>query len=161
VARSEFTVVHSIRGRLRVRLPLEARTAGLAEVIRALPGVTEATWNEQTRGLFVRYLDAEVGPDTIIDAVASHARIPALGHAAANGGPQPLAATVASAVGRLDERVSRTTRGQLDLGLLVPIALTVWAIRDVLRPRVAPLSWSSALWYAHGLFRDYALRKRA
>jgi hypothetical protein len=68
---------------------------------------------------------------------------------------------VSAAVGRLDERVARTTRGQLDLGLLVPIALTAWAIRDLLRPGVAPLSWSSALWYAHGLFRDYALRKRS
>ena len=39
-------------------------------------------------------------------------------------------------------------------------SLTLWAARELLRGRTAPLAWSSALWYAHGLFRDYALPTR-
>ena len=46
------------------------------------------------------------------------------------------------------------THGLLGLGGLFPVALTAWAMAEVVRGRVAPLAWSSALWYAHGLFRN-------
>jgi hypothetical protein len=42
----------------------------------------------------------------------------------------------------------------------VPLALTIWAGREILRGHAAPLAWSSALWYAHGLFRDYSVPSR-
>jgi hypothetical protein len=80
--------------------------------------------------------------------------------AAANGHPATLATTVTSAVGELDARIARGTRGTVGLGLLVPAALTLWAGLEILRGRAAPLVWSSALWYAHGLFRDYLISPR-
>ena len=63
-------------------------------------------------------------------------------------------------VTELNARVGRATRGRLDLGVLVPLALAIWAVRQLLRSEVPPLSWSSALWYAQDLFRDYAPRHR-
>ncbi len=57
--------------------------------------------------------------------------------------------------GEVDQRVQRATRGLVGLGGLFPVALTAWALTEVVRGRAAPLAWSSALWYAHGLFRDY------
>jgi hypothetical protein len=39
--------------------------------------------------------------------------------------------------------------------MLLSIALLFWAARQLLRGPVTALSWTSALWYAHGLFRDY------
>jgi hypothetical protein len=51
--------------------------------------------------------------------------------------------------------VTRGSGGLLTLGALIPLALTAWAAREVLRGRTGPLAWSTALWYAHGLFRDY------
>jgi hypothetical protein len=76
-------------------------------------------------------------------------------------GPEPggvLAAVFTEGFGVLDERVRFVTRGLLGLGTLLPVALSVWAARELVRGRAAPLAWSSALWYAHGLFRDYAGR---
>jgi hypothetical protein len=64
-------------------------------------------------------------------------------------------------VSTLNARVARATGGRLDLAVLVPMALTAWAVRELLRAHVAPLAWSSALWYAHGLFRDYTLQERS
>ena len=32
-----------------------------------------------------------------------------------------------------------------------------WALIEVVRGRTGPLAWSTALWYAHGLYRDYSL----
>ena len=58
-------------------------------------------------------------------------------------------------LGEVDQRVQRTTRGLVGLGTLLPVVLATWALAEVVRGRAAPLSWSSALWYAHGLFRDY------
>ena len=57
--------------------------------------------------------------------------------------------------GEVDERVQHATRGLVGLSGLLPVALTAWALAEVVRGRAAPLAWTSALWYAHGLFRDY------
>jgi len=59
----------------------------------------------------------------------------------------------------LDHRVRRVTRGVVGLGGLMPTLLVFWAVGEVVRGRVRPLAWTSALWYAHGLFRDYAVEK--
>lgn len=162
MAQSALAVVHAIPGRLRLRLPPFAETSGLADAARAVPGVTDSVWNERTHGLLVRYQPEETTPAAVIDAVTAHAGIaaPADGTDAA---PRygPVAAVVTSAVTDLNVRVARATRGRLDLGVLVPLALTAWALRDMMRSPIAPLAWSSALWYAHGLFRDYALRERS
>jgi hypothetical protein len=58
-------------------------------------------------------------------------------------------------VGEVDQRVQRATRGLLGLGTLLPATLVTWAIAQIARGRATPLSWTSALWYAHGLVRDY------
>ena len=50
---------------------------------------------------------------------------------------------------------ARSRGDAVGLGSLVPVALTVWAARELLLGRAGPLAWSTALWYAHGLFRDY------
>jgi hypothetical protein len=60
----------------------------------------------------------------------------------------------------VNERVARRTRGRLDLSMLVSVGLVLWAGRQLLRGPVTSLSWTSALWYAHGLFRDYSARER-
>ena len=157
-----LAIVHTMQGRLRLRLSAASDTDGVVEAIRGLPGVRACTWNPRTRGLLVHYDPDATSADAIIEAVATHT-----GVAAPDRLPHPspqeetLAAAVTSAVGALDARVSRATRGRLDLGVLVPLALTAWAVRELLRSQIAPLSWSSALWYAHGLFRDYALRERS
>jgi len=161
VARARLAVVHVVSGRLRLRLPARASTRGLAEAIRALPGVTDAVWNPRTDGLLVRYRANETAPGPIMEAVARHAGVAAAGAGEAEIRDEPLAVAVTSAVSDLNARVASATRGRLDLGVLVPFALTAWAITEVVRRRVDPLGWSSALWYAHGLFRDYALRDRS
>jgi hypothetical protein len=158
-----LAVVHAMPGRLRLRVPVPARTSGLPEAIAALPGVTDATWNPRSRGLLVRYEGSEITGREIIHAAVSHAGVGMPRGIVDDAGrrDESVGAGIASAVGDLNTRVSRATAGHFDLGALVPIALSVWAVAEMVRSRVDPLSWSSALWYAHGLFRDYALRERS
>lgn len=158
--RPRLAVAHSIPGRLRVRLPPRARTEALQEAVARLPGVTQCRWSPRTRSLLALYRPGEVGAGVLVDSIAAHAdveSVPEAPEAPGNGGNgrSPVAAAVIEAVGGLNRRVGRATRGRLTLGVLVPLALTLWAIRDATRGPMRPLPWSTALWYAHGLFRDY------
>jgi Heavy metal associated domain 2 len=155
-------VVHRIPGRLRVRVPPAADAAHLSEAVSQLPGVTSAAWSPLTRGLLVLYDPERADEAAIVAAIADHVQVdvssPA--QASANGVRPTLAATVTSLFSAVDARVAGATGGALALGVVVPALLTLWAAREVLRGRAGPLRWSSALWYAHALFRDYALPSR-
>jgi Heavy metal associated domain 2 len=158
-------VAHDIPGRLRLRLPPGAPTDGLTAAISAEPGVVNCTWSARTRSLLVLY-DPQQGDRTaIVEAVA---RSTGLNRPVENGDgsgvtsqrPEAgalLVSGVREIVGEVDQRVHRTTRGLLGLGTLLPVALVTWGIAQVVRGRATPLSWSSALWYAHGLVRDYQM----
>src|SRR5262245_29101298 len=156
-------VVHDIPGRQRLRLPVHARTTGLADDIRELAGVSSCTWSPETRGLLVLYRPDIVTSSALTQAVIQHARLgegtiveapPAL-RLPTSEGQSIVAGAAADVFGELDRRVHGWTRGLIGLAGLVPLVLTVWAVRELVLGRTSALSWSSALWYAHGLFRDY------
>jgi hypothetical protein len=155
------SVVHRVRGRLRVRVPPTESVEGLVEAVRGIPGVRAASWSPRTRGLLVLHEDdADTG--LILETIARHTGVERLAEppvAPPNGRPTVAAATIA-VFADLNARVTRATGGLLTLGALVPMALTVWAGREILRGRTGPLAWSTALWYAHGLFRDYNVPSR-
>ena len=160
-AQGTLQVVHRIPGRLRVRVPPGVRAADLSDAVAALSGVTSVTWSPRTRGLLVLYDRERADESAIVAALAQHAQVDvARPHTGANGQRPTLVAAVTSLFGEADARVASATGGALSLGVLVPTALMLWAVRELLRVRAAPLAWSSALWYAHGLFRDYALPGR-
>lgn len=155
-----LTIAHAIPGRLRVRLPTRARTEGLAKAVGALDGVTACEWSPRTRGLLVRYRPDVVRPAMLLDTVGAHAGVALADDVASHAhieseAQPPIAAIVADTVGGLNQRIGSVTRGRLNLGLLVPLGLTLWAVFDVMRGPIRPLAWSTALWYAHGLFREY------
>ena len=164
-AQGTLEVVHRIPGRLRVRVPPAADAAQLSEAVAALPGVTSAAWSPLTRGLLVLYERERADESAIVAAIARHAQVDVTspvdrGEPSANGERPTVAATVTSLFSAIDARVTGATGGALGLAVLVPAALTLWAARQLLRGRAAPLAWSSALWYAHSLFRDYAVPTR-
>lgn len=150
-------IVHHIPGRLRLRLPAEAAGDALAEAIHGVPGVRSSVWSPRTRGLLVMYQPEPAVATAILDAVRDHGAVDDGG--LIDTAPAQPAPTVARAVmgafGEVDARVRRVTRGTVGLGGLIPMALVAWAARELLAGRAGPLAWSSALWYAHGLFRDY------
>jgi Heavy metal associated domain 2 len=157
-----LAIAHAMPGRLRLRLPAPAQTSQLLDVVRAVPGVTACIWNDHTRSLLVHYRPEETTSDAIIDTVADHAGVVAPHEDRPSEGDEtPVAEVITSSLDRLNTKVVRATAGKLNLGVLVPLLLGAWALRQLVRPEVAPLSWSSALWYAHGLFRDYATRQRS
>jgi hypothetical protein len=132
--------------------------AALARV----PGVKACSWSQRTRGLLVRYAQDEVSLETITGVIAEGGGVtlgePPSQRAAdtpVDGRPSPIVSAATATFDELNAEVRRRTRGTLSLGTLLPVALGAWAVLELVRGRAAPLAWSSALWYAHGLFRDY------
>lgn len=159
---SRLLIVHDIPGRLRLRLPTAATTDDLPAGMLKETGVTGCRWSARTRSLLVLYRPEAADATTLADAVARQTGTER-GPGPAGLASSPLEAGAALTVGLrdaaqvLDERVQRVTRGTLGLGSLVPLALMGWALTEVVRGRTGPLAWSSALWYAHGLYRDYSM----
>ena len=154
-----LAIVHDIPGRLRVRLPSAARTEGLTEAVEAVSGVTACAWAPRTRSLLIGYQADRVTPVALLDALIAHTGVGlAENSPTVNGHAQPpIAALVVDSVGDLNHRIHRASSGRMTLGLVVPLGLTLWAVFAIMRGPIRPLAWSTALWYAHGLFRDYAL----
>jgi hypothetical protein len=154
-----LSIVHDIPGRLRLRLPPGATTAGLGEALERLNGVQSSVWSPRTRSLLIRYDPSVLMPAEITRTVAEHADLdlPASSSESKDedGRPQ-IARAVLDVFNGFNERVGRRTVGRLNLGMVVSVGLVLWAMRQLLRGPVTSLSWTSALWYAHGLFRDYA-----
>lgn len=159
---TQLLVVHSIPGRMRLRVPADGATEGLAEAILREPGVVGSSWSPRTRSLLVRYGPDQADAATIVDTVArlTGAEIAdrdVAGPAVEAGDPgRALGAGLGDAARVLDERVQQLTRGTIGLAGLLPAALIGWALAEVVRGRTGPLTWSTALWYAHGLYRDYS-----
>ena len=153
-------IVHHIPGRLRVRVTAATDGESLAEAVQKVPSVHSAAWSPRARSVLVLYEPVPAAADAILDALGEHELVEEPAPAAApprdtRDTRVPLARAASDAFADLDAGVRRASRGYLALGALVPLALTLWAVRELALGRTAPLAWSSALWYAHGLFRDY------
>jgi hypothetical protein len=155
-------IAHDIPGRLRVRLPPGASADGLTDVLERMNGVHGAVWSPRTRSVLIRYDPTLVTPAEITRAIAEHADLeePAPSNGARHEDERPVAGAVLDVFNSLNARVGRSTRGRLNLGMLLATGLVLWSARQLMRGPVTALSWTSALWYAHGLFRDYGARER-
>jgi hypothetical protein len=152
-------VLHQTPGRLRLRLPDRADPREVVAALEGQPGVLSWRWNQRTRSLVLAYDERATSGETLL-GIACGGRsdiedgIPPVPRPAR---PPALAVAISQGLAELDRSVARATCGLVNLRLLFPLALFGWALRELGRGAVGPLAWSSALWYAHGLFRDYNL----
>jgi hypothetical protein len=155
--------VHDIPGRLRLRLSPDVGAENVADAAARIDGVVESRWSPLTRGLLVRYRPEAVDPDAIVAEVARHVA-PGEPPETISAVPSPRPATLGDAVkvtfAAIDDRLRTASYGQVGLSGLVTFAVAGWGMAQIVRGRVAPLAWSSAFWYAHGLFRDYHVSPR-
>ena len=158
---SPVRVLHRIPGRVRLRLPDATDPREVVTALEGQPGLLSWRWSQRTRSLLVLYDAQATSGDAVLEIVTG-----GLGDAdlerhpeppASPVGPPALAAAVSQGMAELDATVARATGRLVDLRLLFPLGLFAWAVVELSRGAAGPLAWSSALWYAHGLFRDYDL----
>jgi len=154
-------IVHRIPGRVRLRLSQAADPREVVTAFEGQPGLLSWRWSQRTRSLLVLYDAQATSAEAMLEIVVSR-----LGDVDAGPGPPPspspagppaLAVAVSQGMAELDAALARATGGLVDVRLLFPLGLFAWAAVELSRGAVARLAWSSALWYAHGLFRDYNL----
>ncbi len=156
-------VAHDIPGRLRLRLRAAVEGDSLAAAMREHPGVTDCVWAARTGSLLLHYRPQVTSGTLLRDAVAARTGLSPAGPdgapatSARNGEPPQLATAITQGMTDLNAQVTQVTGGALDLRTLLPLALGAWALAEIFRGRAGPMAWSTALWYAHGLFRDYNL----
>lgn len=148
-----FVVEHALPGRLRLRLPSDVDLQPLIEAFKTRPGILEVTGSPTTGGMLIRFDPARVDVGTLLGVLDEHALEAQISDRAP--APGTLAEAVTSAVVALDEKVKDVTRSAIGLGTLVPMGLLTWAAREIALGRARPLAWTSAIWYAHGVLRDY------
>jgi hypothetical protein len=160
-------VMSDVPGRLRFRLPPAADGPELERRLREADGVIDCRWTPRTRSLLVTYRPDQATRSALM-ALGPFAGDAATTSAAA-ASPEPgrprnlgrtrsaLVRAVAGAAAEADAAVSRLTSGVIDLRTGLPLALGLWAAREILRGNARPVAWSTALWYAHALLREYAL----
>lgn len=148
-----FVIEHFLPGRLRVRLPREADLERLVEDWKGRAGVISASASPVTGGALVRFDPAQVEAQSLLDVLGAHSlRAVPLDPAPT---PTTVAEALVTATTALDAKVKQSTRGALSLGSVLPLGLVGWAASELVRGRARPLAWTSALWYAHSIFRDY------
>lgn len=154
-------ILHRIPGRLRLGFPDHADPREVVTALEGQRGFLSWRWNQRTRSLLLLYDAQATSSEALLEIAASRLGGADVEHALppAPRPPRPpaLAVAISQGLAELDTRVASTTRGLVDLRILFPLGLFVWALHELGRGAVGPLAWSSALWYAHGLFRDYNL----
>jgi hypothetical protein len=172
-------IVHRSPGRLRVRvIDLRENTERAGEIVErlsALQGVTRIETKAETGSVLVLFdrdafdeerfiqaareaelfsVSADPPMETSPEEEGSGRRRRARGAVAPEGGSRGQA--VYGAWERGNSTVAWATGGLLDLGTLIPLAMVLWAVRQIVLERpLARTPWYTLLWYAFGVFTRF------
>jgi hypothetical protein len=163
------TVVHTMPGRLRVRLSRSLGTpetlGSVAESLSQVPGVRHVQVNPVSRSVLLLYdpqlLSLE---DLSLAAAAADIRVTVPGE---NGGGHSseelsgVARSINNTFGSMDESVRQATAGRLDAKTLLPLALGAAGLRQIFASGAAmrAIPGYVLLWYAFEMFTKYNLRR--
>jgi hypothetical protein len=154
---SHGRIVHSVPGRLRLRFG-DARNdptelAPLLARLRERPGVRAARYHSTSGSLIVEYDPA------VLPAAALRRDLPILpDEAAPRIETENLAAAraVTTAWWEANASVARVSGGRVDLRMIVPLALVLLAVRQlIILGELEAAPWHALLWYAYNLFYQF------
>jgi len=157
-------IAHSMPGRLRLRFPpREVDPAALAALLARLsgrPGVRSARYNPASGSVLVEY-DPAALPEAalirdlpVVEAALERERLvpPST----------PIARSVARGWWETDAFLSRVSRGQMDLRMLLPLSLLLVALRQLfLQGELGAAPWHALLWYSYNLYYQFHPEIRA
>ncbi|MGE5619932.1 MAG: HMA2 domain-containing protein [Sphingomonadaceae bacterium] len=162
-------IVHSIPGRIRVRLDKSSRSPDfmrtLVETLSAVEGVNRVEANPATGSVLLLYDPQVMDPEQLyLAARSAHLSVVLPGAGRPTAQPDeitPIASGINSAIGRLDRAIFNFTSGNLDTKTLVPFGLAAAAIRQIVTSRgnVATAPWYVLLWYSFSLFHRFNRRR--
>jgi hypothetical protein len=133
-------VVHSLKGRLRLRFPTEKRNQdffqNLLESLSNIESIRNIKVNPLTGSVLIQY-DGELGET--IQRLEEKFEIKRVGM---NGKGEPLRKTILTATRRLDEKIKKFFSYQLDLRTLLALFFLLLGLNEIRKGK-----WSSPPWY--------------
>jgi hypothetical protein len=133
-------VVHSLKGRLRLRFPTEKRDQdffqNLLKSLSNIESIRNIKANPLTGSVLIQY-DGEL--EEIVQRLEERFEIKRVGK---NGKGEPLRDTILTATYRLDEKIKRLSSYQLDLRTLLVLLFLLLGLNEIRKGK-----WSSPPWY--------------
>ena len=133
-------VVHSLKGRLRLRFPTQKRNQdffqNLLESLSNIESIRNIKVNPLTGSVLIQY-DGELGET--IQRLEEKFEIKRVGM---NGKGEPLRKTILAATYRLDEKIKKFFSYQLDLRTLLALFFLLLGFNEIRKGK-----WSSPPWY--------------
>lgn len=163
VRTSAAYVIHRSPGRLRLKVAaLRANpemAERIAERLSTLPGVIEVRATPATRSVLVLHEEERFSEEQLA-AAAREAELFELSPVAPVDTTQeparPRGATIWAAWESANRGLRHLSHGLLDLRTLIPLALVLWAFRQILTERpLVRTPWYTLLWYAFGIFTRF------
>ena len=133
-------VVHSLKGRLRLRFPTEKRNQdffqNLLESLSNIESIRDIKANPLTGSVLIQY-DGEL--EEIVQRLEERFEIKRIGK---NGKGEPLRDKILAATYRLDEKIKKLSSYQLDLRTLLALLFLLLGLNEIRKGK-----WSSPPWY--------------
>jgi copper chaperone CopZ len=156
-------IVHRSPGRLRVRVERARHDAEhvqrIVERLSSVPGVTRIETRPDTGSVLVLFEPSRFDEEHLASA-AREADLFQLSVEPSEAS-EPQEAQPRGGIGRAfweraNVAMNQRSQGPLDLRTLLPLALAVWALRQILTERpVVRTPWYTLLWYAWGLYTKF------
>jgi hypothetical protein len=146
---------------LRLRVPSLRSEPQLAARIEdrlgALPGIRELQTNAVTGSVLVLHDTEQFDEARWTEAARSEGLFELTTEAPEARAPAPpRGATAWAAWEKANQVVHRASRDRLDLRTLIPLALVLWSIKQIVTERsLARTPWYTLLWYAFGIFTRF------
>lgn len=142
---------HSTPGRLRLKFPEKIGDrqwfADIGKTLIDEGGFTDVVANPSTGSILLRGEKAE--PSTIA-SLGGELKLFDFNYKPDE--KAPISKKAAEPISSFNRKLEEFTNGELNLPTVIFTALLLNGFYQVLRGRVGPLPWYSALWYAFGLY---------
>jgi hypothetical protein len=158
IASPRAQVVHSMPGRLRLRFArgeAEPRSVeALLERVRRQPGVRSARFNPGSGSIVVEYDPSMLPPAALLrDLPVAPPEAPTPSRSPAGTSAADI---LAHGWWEANAVLARISGGRADLRLLVPLALALLAVRELIRQgELQSAPWHALLWYSYNVFYHF------
>lgn len=142
--------VHSIAGRLRIKIEQRRQDQGYFEHLRQILQASYPQASISTNPLSATILCQ--GRDIALGPLAQLAREQGLFKLVGPKDQVPLAGRVEESFQRANKRIREYTRDELDLPSIIFFYLIGTAAYQIIRGNLAVPPWHTAFWYAFGVF---------
>jgi len=151
-------VINAIPGRVRLRFRADKEEQPDLDKFLTIRGVEEVTFNKITKSLLVIYNAKIISKDELFKEIEK--AFPKIKLCFNSEDPEQienntLSHLIYSSVGKINRRTNKALKGYADLTSIIPTAVLLWGIEELIRNPVMP-RWYDILRSAESMFFNFS-----